>query len=258
MEKHSTSLKVKGKVFVGRYKHNIRQQQIRRKKASTFRKFISIVISIGVSVLLTIVLWQYLDANYQPRYFPTMEAAFRYRYRDTRGGGRLAGGRTPGIGEIIFIHDHEDNVTVYHRWGTAAFLSHFIRVVDGEQEFFRCVGISTGGTRLSSDPELIAQNEWIISHFLFGPDGRFGDRIPSSATILQERIGRVPLHGISTDPNIFNLTINGQTPDYIVVSNVRPPIRALGEEGDEVTVYFWYFSDFQFTEGDEIVISFGQ
>ena len=75
---------------------------------------------------------------------------------------------------------------------------------------------------------------------------------------LFENLGRTPLHGISTDIKVYNLIINGQVPDYVIVSHVRMGNRFFGIDGEETTVYFWYFSDFQFEPGDEIIITFGE
>jgi len=67
---------------------------------------------------------------------------------------------------------------------------------------------------------------------------------------LYERIGRRPLHGMSHDPIIHTLRINGILVDYVIETTNR--------DGDPL--FFWYFSDFPPFEGDreDIIISFDE
>jgi len=167
-------------------------------------------------------------------------------------------GRREGMIEVIFLDEHEDNGTIFYaapNWLGQTFhhVSHFVRKTQGDDVIYAVISTQTGGgSPLSSNPESIELHRRLIS-------GRLppGDN-PLFIDAVYRTINRRPLYGISQDPNIFNLNINGQAPDHVMVSNVRPARRALGEEGDMVTIYLWYFADFQFKEGDEIVISFAE
>jgi len=205
------------------------------------KKFRRAVIAVGLVVLCGVGFGMYLLVGSPWGYYRSMQMAF-FMHPDRLG----------RMGEIIFIDEHEDSVSVLHTHGVA----HFSRKTRGDMEYFRCIGWSTGGIPFTSDPEWIGYWQRRLSNI-----SPFTDR-PIEERTLYRSINRTPLHGFSTDPNIFYLNINGQAPDYVIVSNVRPPIRALGEEGEEVTVYFWYFADFDwsFAEGDfgpeDIVITF--
>ena len=179
-------------------------------------------------------------------YSSTLQGAYR----------RHTGGR---MGEIIFIDERENSVTVLHWSGRFIRTSHYVRRIDGDRVRFRCVGFTTGGFSLNSDPDSIEGFRLRISPTMPWP--REG-RPVMARDILYEVIGRRPLYDISTDPQIFNLRINGQAPDHVMVSNVRSAIPALGEEGEETTVYFWYYADFDWSFADyefnpeDIVITF--
>ena len=197
-------------------------------------------IFIGVFALLVILS---SFANFFP-YSSTLQGAYR----------RHTGGR---MGEIIFIDEHENSVIVLHWSGRFIHISHYVRRVEGDRVRFRCTGVGSGTALLNSDPESIEQFHRMLSHTwprtdrpVFAQDGFY------------EIAGRRPLYNSSTDPNIFNLRINGQAPDHVIVSNVRSAIPALGEEGEETTIYFWYYADFDGSFADyefnpeDIVITF--
>ena len=161
-------------------------------------------------------------------FHPTLEQAF---------------GRREGLGEVIFIDEHEDSVTVFHRipnWlgQYISHTSHYIRIVQEGEKLYSRTSVATGGFILSNDQESIETHKRLINNSL-------------ARDVLYQRIGRRPLYGASRDPEIRNLVINGQHVDYVVEYVVSIPRYG------ETVFYFWYFSDFHFTAGDEIVISFG-
>ena len=205
------------------------------------KKFRRAVIAVALVMLCGMGFGVYSLINIPFGYYPTLQMAF-FMHQDRLG----------RMGEITFIYEDEYSVTVDHSRGTA----HFSRKTEGGREYFRCIGWTTGGIPLNSDPESIAREQSALS--LINP---FTGR-PLAERTLYRRIHRSPLHGISTDPNIFYLRINGQAPDYVGISNVRRAIPALGEEGDYTTVYFWYFADFDWSFADDefgpedIVITF--
>ena len=167
----------------------------------------------------------------QPRFYTTLERAFFWREFSL-------------MGEITFIDEHEDSVTVRHvsRTSGLAGVAHFMRKVENDAVLFSCVGVTSGGIPLNSDVDSIKQYQIILSSiYRYVGHPRF-----DTISALSERINRNPLYGLSSDSNIHNLRINGQAVDYVIVSNVH----------ETHTVYFWYFSDFQFEPGDEIVITF--
>jgi len=173
--------------------------------------------------------------NFQPRFYPTMEEAFR---RHSGSSGRM--------GEIIFIDEHEDSVTVRHWVGDVIYVSHYVRKIEGDNVLYHCVGVSQGGIPLDFTPESIDRYHHILSMALRDAGHHRRD-------LLYLSLNRRPLHGISTDSNIFNLRINDQAPDHVMLSNVAPAGPVFGEE---TNIYFWYFSNFRFEPGDEIIIAF--
>ena len=171
-------------------------------------------------------------------FHPTLEQAF---------------GRRGGMGEIIFIDEHEDSVTVFHmapNWlgQPGSTISHFARKLQ-EEVLYSPISIATGAHDLSSSPESIEQNQQLIALRLASAYDLRDN--PLSREFVYQRLNRRPLYGLSRDPAIHYLVINGQPVDYVIEYSV-----STGRYRN-TPLYFWYFSDFQFAEGDEIVISFG-
>ena len=187
-------------------------------------------------------------------FYPTMGEAYA----------SFVGGARRYMGEILMVDDHGDNLSVFHevyfrrtpadrlrapRPPEPPHMSHFIRkTYNGEVLYARAsAGIMTPTIDTYVFPLRTVENS--IATSLFGFDHPLpAPFIPSE--LSRESIGRVPLYGTSVHSYIYNLTINGQHVDYVVeylISHVQH---------GEVVRYFWYFSDFQFDDGDEIVISF--
>jgi len=158
--------------------------------------------------------------------------------------------------EIIFIDEHEDSVTVRHWSGRSIYVSHYTRRVVLGIPFYRYTGYTMNSFILNPNPESVAFQQRDLSQVTTSGRPFF------ARDNLYSRINRRPLHGVSIDPVIHNLRINGHVPDHVGVSNVRRANPMLGEEGDEVTVYFWYFADFDWSFADDgfdpedIVITF--
>jgi len=207
---------------------------------------VKIGIALGAILIIVLIVMDMGD-TYLEGYYPTLQQAF-WRYQGN-GGFRMR--------EIIFIDEHEDSVTVRHRAGSTIRVSHFVRRVEGDEVFFKCVGITTGGIPLNSDQESIDQFHGLISRV-----NHFSGRPVRAEDLLYTNLHRRPLYGISTDPLIYNLRINGYAPDHVMVSTVRRANPRFGEEGDYTTIYFWYFADFDWSFADDgfdpkdIVITF--
>jgi len=207
---------------------------------------VKIGIALGAILIIVLIVMD-MGNTHLEGYYPTIQQAF-WRYQGNQGA---------RMREIIFIDEHEDSVTVRHWTGRTISVSHFIRRVEGDEVFFKCVGITTGGMNVNSDQESINQFHGQISRI-----SPFSGRPVRAEDLLYTNFRRRPLYGISSDPLIYNLRINGYAPDYVMVSTVRRSVPALGEEGEYTTIYFWYFADFDWSFADDgfdpedIVITF--
>jgi len=162
------------------------------------------------------------------RYHPTIERAFA----DHSAGSR-------NFGEVLFIDEHPDSVTVFHR-ARRSYISHYSRDVREDGDWYLCVGVGTGGG------DLIKWG-WIS---IESSQSSIYNSLKLVAEVYYERIGRRPLYGASHDPIIHSLRINGIPVDYVIeTTNIH---------GDPL--FLWYFSDFPPFEGDreDIVISFDE
>ena len=214
-----------------------------RKRNPAYKMFISSITALGGVILVIAVFVLYFNVYSQPRFYPTIEEAFRRR--SGSGGDRM--------GEIIFIDEHEDSVTVLH-WTRSTTpwardninLSNYIRVNIYGEYFFRCVSVARGSIALNPNPESIEQFQRSPHPELLNVGH------PRWDISLYAVINRRPIYGVSHDSRIYNLHINGQPVDFVTVLREYSYSRAFGY----VTTYWWYFSDLQFEPGDEIIITF--
>jgi len=202
-----------------------------RKKLVDF--FIIVILTFVISFVFN------LTTDTEVRFSPTMEEAFS----------RHSSGRRD-MGEILFIDDHGYNLTVFHvvenqSGGITRFVSHYIRELQDGAWVYSCIIVNTNSL-LSNLNEASIDRNVLTLEFLFNPVNRIHERYLMNHP-FNRIFGRWPLYGFTDYSNIHNLVINGQSPDYIIEAgtNVR---------GDQV--YFWYFSNFIFNEGDKISISF--
>ena len=201
------------------------------KKYSPLNRVIS-MLAITVCLIVFIFIRIFLDS--QPKFYSTMEEAFINHPEN----------QESHIGEIIFIDEYEDSITVLGSTGPYDnHVSHFMRKIQDNEVFFSYVNVPTISIiPLNFDQRSIEQFQWSLSVRPFF----------SKSSILCRSINRRPLYGISHDSKVYNLKINDQSVEYVVVLNEQIDHEIYGE----VTVYFWYFSDFNFEPGDDIVISF--
>jgi len=160
------------------------------------------------------------------RYHPTVEAAFA----DHSGGSR-------NFGEVLFIDEQDNSLTIFHK-GRGLYISHYLRDVREDGDWYLCVGVATGGPLIEAGGTSHETSQFLIYHW------------HSSSEVLYERIGRRPLYGVSYDPIIHTLSINGIPVDYVIeTTNIH---------GDPL--FLWYFSDFPLLEGsqEDIIISFDE
>jgi len=162
---------------------------------------------------------------------------------------RHSSGRSD-MGEILFIDDHGYNLTVFHvietRPGSGVrFVSHYIRELQDGAWVYLCIGVNIGRFFLNPNEASISRNIFFIESLLI-PNNRWEERFLMNHPF--NKLGRWPLYGYSHYSNIHNLIINGQSPNFTIETG----IYLRGEH-----MYFWYFSDFIFNEGDRISISFG-
>ena len=158
------------------------------------------------------------------RYHPTIEEAFA----DHSAGSR-------NFGEILFIDEHSDSLTIFHR-ARRSHISHYSRDVREDGIWYQCVGVATGGPNIKAHGTSLEDSQSLIYHW------------HESSEVLYEVIGRRPLYGVSHDPIIHTLSINGIPVDYVIeTTNIH---------GDPL--FYWYFSDFPPFEDDpeDIIISF--
>jgi len=146
------------------------------------------------------------------------------------------------MGDIIFIDDQSDNLTVFHPNGVWS-VSHYVRETRWNGNWYTCVGVSSGGfihININEDSNYISIQQDIHS-VLADNDFAIG-------SALYDRLGRRPLHGTSYNPIVNSLSINGEQ-----VHHVLETTDARGNR-----LFFWYFSDFPLITGEpeDIIVSF--
>jgi len=205
------------------------------------KKIVIYIIALAIAIALTVGSLYLMGAlPREPRFFSTMEQAFA---NDPEGG--------RDFGEILFIDDHGDNLTVFHRRNNQLTASHYLRDVREDGAWYACVGVSTGGAFFYPDPDnLNSMNRQLHIHFFLnerGPGGIINEG-------LRDTLGRRPVHGFSHEEKIHNLTINGYSVNYVILLEEASDHPLFGE----VPLFFWYFSDLPLVSGpaEDIVISF--
>jgi len=147
------------------------------------------------------------------------------------------------MGEVLLVDEHRDNLTIIHRKDGAFYISHFAREIREGETWYTCIDI-TGGWGILIGPDFHAmETKQRTAHTLL----RFGAR-------THERLDRKPIWGTSITEQVYDLTINGQTPDHIILLEELTEHPAWGD----VPLYFWYIADFQadVNSPSDIVICF--
>lgn len=142
------------------------------------------------------------------------------------------------MGEVLFIDEFEDNLTVYHPDGDWV-ISHYTKEVRDDGYGYICQGVSNGGVPIKHKHYSDKDSQLFIHSLM--EEGEFQSR-------FFERLGRRPLYGYSHDSIIHDLKINGLPVDHVFeTTNIH------GEP-----LFFWYYSDFPVITGEpeDIIISF--
>ena len=201
------------------------------------KQIISIVLLTFVVIFIKSLLFK-PSLYIPPNPYPSIQEAFESRSKRD-------------MGDILFIDDNKDSVTVLHSTRkdthTELEISHFRKESTENGVMFSFVlqdivheydfGVEAGNT-------LPYQRR--ISFFIQRVDSNINTWTESNMI----NIGRIPLNGISRHSEIHNLIVNDQRPDYIVEFTKNSGFSS------ETLMYFWYYSDFQYTPGDDIVVEF--
>ena len=160
------------------------------------------------------------------KYSPTIEAAFS---------GYSSGEK--GMGEILFIDEHENNLSIVHEKtsakGTSLFTSHYFKKEKNDRDVYLCVGVARRELMLNTDLESSKnpQMKMVSSQ--------------STRKFKHKLLGRTPEDGISRDKKIYGLMIDEQLVDKV--------IEVQSSNG---SIYYWYFSDLVIRDFENITISF--
>ena len=187
-----------------------------------------------------------LNERFFPReqeFFPTVEEAFASFGEAERRG---------GMGEILFMEEFGDTLTVFHMRRNRYYLTHYLLEVRDGETWYTGVGIGRGAGFIYINPQM---SNWLpiarSDVWLFIGDGVTAQR---ARDMRYENITRRPLYGTFAGEEVYNLSINGLYPDHIIflreVTNIP--------QFEPHPLYFWYFHDFPpfFGEREDIVISF--
>jgi len=179
-----------------------------------------VALCVGFTLLVT------FNCFLTEKYYPTLEEAFRHH----SGGER-------NMGEILFIDEHENNLTIFHkiegRKISAFFTSHYLKKDKNGQETYSCFGVSESGILLSPDLESIEQLRIRLKAFKL------------TRGTMHKMISRTPEYGFSRDEKVYNLKINKQLVDEVVELQT-----------DSGVIYYWYFSDLIIEDFNNIKVSF--
>jgi hypothetical protein len=141
--------------------------------------------------------------------------------------------------EIIFVYEDDKGATAFHP-GFGWSVSQHKKIYENDEVSFKSISTSTGGAYILFRDFFKTIDDSKIS---------INANLRNNETIYNS-IGRRPLWGLSHDPIIHNLRINGIKVDYVI---------EYIDVNDE-TVFFWFFRDFPKFEGtiDDITITFDE
>jgi len=199
----------------------------------------SMIIAIIVFIIFIIAMI-FIQGLVNPRddFFPTLEEAFRAHSSGSQ-----------NFGEIMFVDEHEHNLTIHH----GGYVTTFIKE-ERDGEIWYMARVVTIGNIYLNPP-------WSSSWMDFSPEQIFGLRnerghFGRGARLVREDLGRFPLYGFSHNSAIYSLNINGIPVEQVVLLNENVSFPRIDYP---VNLYFWYFSDFPpfGATAEDVVISFG-
>ena len=199
-----------------------------------------LVLIIAFTIIISIAMFIVIDtADSGDGFFSTMEEAFRAHPSGSR-----------DFGTIMFIDEHECNLTVYHGRHVTTFI---VEQRDNERWYLARI-VTVGGILInppSSYSGLEVSAEALLN--MRTEEGFFG----TGNRNLREDLNRFPLYGISHDNKIYSLSINGISVEHVVLLSEGVMFPMIDYP---VNLYFWYFSDFPPITGatENIIISFGE
>jgi len=203
-------------------------------KKSPLSKALSVALYVALCVVLLVIAFAMIDnSDAQPgnQFFPTMEEAFAHAAdRDSSG----------EFGEIFFIDEHENTISVFSIRDDRFLVSHFrTEMRYGERWYSQRFG-NFLFHHLGAEPEIAR----IFLHNQISEDGFHS----SFSRRSRENFGRGPIYGTYRHELVRYLSINGTPVDYV--------FEHTDQRGEQI--FLWYIADIPMFTGsrDDIVISF--
>ena len=186
------------------------------------------VVPVVVALVLILSAIAFFDHRSANRFFSTMEEAFAHAEEN---------GNPQELGEVFFIDEHENTITVFSLRDDHLVVSHYMTEMRGGTRWY-------SGRGTSGHVSFFPGAERSLLHFWLNEEGVFGGHNRN----FRESFGRRPLYGIYRHDVIRNLSINGTPVEHV--------FEHINERGERV--FFWYISNIPpFTgSAEDIVISF--